>query len=394
MASRHQTDGVRRHLLVTNDYPPKIGGIQSYLWDLWRRLPGDDVRVLTTPHDGDAAFDAASPHRIDRAPEPWLGPWPWLVGRIDAAARDHGAELVVVDPAVPLGAIAPRLSLPYAVVLHGAEVTVPGRVPGIDRVLRRVLRGAHLWISAGGYPLAEAERCAGLRRPSVLVPPGVDHARFHPLGSSERTAERLARGFGRDDIVIASVNRLVPRKGMHVVIEAMHRLQRRHPDLRAVLAGSGRELDRLRRLADDGPGRIELPGRLDDDDVVRLYGAADLMVMPCSSRWGGLEQEGFGISFLEAAACGLPQIAGRSGGAHEAVDHDVSGLIVDDPTDAGAVARAIEQMVVDPARRARMGAAARRRVLDEFDQDDLAARLAEAIDEVDLAGAPVSDGAR
>ena len=385
---------MRRHLLVTNDYPPKIGGIQSYLWDLWRRLPGDDVRVMTTPHDGDVAFDAAAPHRIDRSPEPWLGPWPWLVGRIDAAASGHRAELIVVDPAVPLGAIAPRLALPYAVVLHGAEVTVPGRVPGADRVLRRVLRGAHLWICAGGYPLAEAERCAGLRRPSVLVPPGVDHGRFAPLQPAARTAERLSRGFAGDDVVIASVNRLVPRKGMHVVIEAIHRLHRDHPNLRAVLAGSGRELNRLRRLAEAGPGRIELPGRLDDDEVVRLYGAADLMVMPCGSRWGGLEQEGFGISFLEAAACGLPQVAGRSGGAHEAVEHDVTGLVVDDPTDVGAVARAIEQLVVDPELRERMGTAARRRVLDEFDQEALAVRLAEAIDTIDLDRSPTSDVTR
>ncbi len=374
---------------MTNDYPPKIGGIQTYLWDLWRRLPADDVRVLTTPHRDAAAFDAAAPHRIDRAVEPWLGPWPWLVPRIDRIAADHDAELVVLDPAVPLGMVGPSLDRPIAVVLHGAEVTIPGRIPGLAPMLRRVLRRSSLWIAAGGYPLDEARRCAGVHRPSVVVPPGVDHTRFRPPSHDERLAWRAEFGFADDDVVIASVNRLVPRKGMHVVIDAVHRLAAEHPGLRAVLGGSGRELERLRRRAGEGPGRVELPGRLDDDAVVRLYGAADLMVMPCSSRWGGLEQEGFGIVFLEGAACGLPTVAGRSGGAHEAVAHDETGLIVDDPTDVGAVAAAIEQLVVDPERRRRLGEAGRRRVLAEFDQDDLAARLGRAIDEVVLPPAGV-----
>jgi phosphatidylinositol alpha-1,6-mannosyltransferase len=118
-----------KHLLVTNDFPPKIGGIQSLLWEWWRRLPPDRFAVLTTPYRGTAEWDAQQPFEIQRVREPVLLPHPLTIRRIDDMARRVGAELVVLDPAVPLGIVGPRLQLPYAVVLHGAEVTVPGRLP-------------------------------------------------------------------------------------------------------------------------------------------------------------------------------------------------------------------------------------------------------------------------
>ena len=108
------------HLLVTNDFPPKVGGIQSYLWELWRRLPPDSFAVYTTPHRGADAFDAAQPFRVIRAPEPVLLPYPWLASRIDRVADEFGADLVVLDPALPLGLVGPSLRHRYGVVLHGA----------------------------------------------------------------------------------------------------------------------------------------------------------------------------------------------------------------------------------------------------------------------------------
>ena len=113
------------HLLVTNDFPPKIGGIQSYLWELWRRLPPESFAVLTTPYAGDTAWDAEQPYRVVRAKEGWLLPLPSLKARIDTLATDIGADLVILDPALPVGALGPKLALPYGVVLHGSEVTVP-----------------------------------------------------------------------------------------------------------------------------------------------------------------------------------------------------------------------------------------------------------------------------
>ena len=140
-----------KHLLVTNDFPPKIGGIQSLLWEWWRRLPPD--RSPCSPARTTApAFDAEQPFRIERTREPVLLPHPWMVRRIDDSPATLGAELVVLDPAVPLGLVGPSLQLPYDVVLHGAEVTVPGRLPGPRQALGNVLRRARHVVAAGEYP--------------------------------------------------------------------------------------------------------------------------------------------------------------------------------------------------------------------------------------------------
>ncbi|MGH9179910.1 MAG: glycosyltransferase, partial [Acidimicrobiales bacterium] len=180
------------HLLVTNDFPPKVGGIQSYLWELWHRLPAEEVTVLAAAHRDAAAFDAAQPYRVVRARQPVLLPTPGLVGRVNALARDVAASVVVLDPALPLGLVGPRLELPYAVVLHGAEVTVPGRLPGARAALASVLAGAAHLVAAGGYPADEARRAAGRRPlpPVTVVPPGVDGERFRPLAADERAKAR------------------------------------------------------------------------------------------------------------------------------------------------------------------------------------------------------------
>lgn len=375
---------MRRHLLVTNDFPPKIGGIQNYLWELWRRLPEGTATVYTTPYAGTAGFDACQPFAIERSPEPWLIPYPWLASRVRRLAEESESELVLFDPAIPVGLIGPRLGIPYGVVLHGAEVTIPGRLPGLRHVLGPTLRGASLVVSAGQYALTEAERCAGRDLPSVVIPPGVDSNRFQPLAVERRAAVRDRHGIGNEDVLIATVSRLVPRKGMDTLVKAAAEVQRRRVgsdlNLRVIIGGNGREAGHLADLVTRTGAPVDLVGRLSDPDVAELYGAADLMAMLCNERWFGLEQEGFGIVFLEAAAAGIPQIAGRSGGAHEAVEHEVTGLIVDDPQDVAATADAIERMMDDPEARKKMGQAARRRAVDRFDYATLAHTLQEAIE--------------
>ncbi len=334
---------------------------------------------MTTPYAGTAAFDAAAPIRIERSPEPVLIPYPWLRSRIRERAAETGAEIVVFDPAVPLGAIGPFLGMPYGVVLHGAEVTIPARLVGSRSVLRRVLDDASLVISAGGYALAEAERCVGQSLPSVIIPPGVDTDRFHPPSPSERAEARLRFGLDHDDVVISSVNRLVPRKGIDVLVEAVSRLALARPNVRLVIGGTGREDQRLRELATKLNAPAQFLGRLDDAEVPLLYAASDVMAMMCHDRWWGLEQEGFGIVFLEAAACGIPQVAGASGGAAEAVLPGATGIVVDEPRNVSHVMRSLAQLIDDPSLRARMGRAARDRVVREFGYEQLSRELEQAI---------------
>jgi phosphatidylinositol alpha-1,6-mannosyltransferase len=376
---------VKRHLLVTNDFPPKVGGIQNYLWDLWSRLdPASFVVLTATSDNGAASFDAAQAARgvrIERVPGSILFfPSPQVHRDIDDCVRRHGIDLVLLDPALPLGLLGPHLGVPYGVILHGAEVTVPGRLPGARAALARVLRDASIVVSAGRYPAAEGRRVApDLATPFVEVPPGIDTGAVAPLTAPQRRAARARLGLPSAAPLLASVSRLVPRKGMDVLIEAANRLAPSYPDLVVAIGGDGRERRHIERLAAASLVDVRVLGRVSDDERAALLGAADVFVMACRNRWGGLEQEGFGIVFLEAAAVGVPQVAGESGGAPEAVLDGVTGLVVDDPSDPGAVAEAIRTLLADPALRRRMGRAARTRVQESFDTQVLASRLAGAL---------------
>ena len=368
-----------KHLLVTNDFPPKTGGIQTYLWELWRRLPTDSFAVLTTPYAGAEEWDAAQPYRVERTRMPVLFPVPPLVAHINSLARETDADLVLLDPALPLGLVGPRLDRPYGLVLHGAEITVPGRLPGSTQLLGAVLRGAELIIAAGGYPAAEAEHAAGRTLPITVVPPGVDTERFQPLTVDERVRARQRWAVAPDAPLVVSASRLVPRKGMDVLIEASAMLRAEHPDLRVLIGGKGRDRGRLDRLVTRTGAPVDLVGFVADDELPGFYGCADVYAMLCRNRWGGLEQEGFGIVFVEAAATAVAQIAGASGGSAEAVEDGVTGLVVDRPDDVEDVAAALSRLLRDDAERGRMGIAARKRSVAEFGYDVLARRLGDAL---------------
>lgn len=368
-----------RHLLVTNDFPPKTGGIQSYLWELWRRLPPGSATVLTTPHGGSEALDAAQPFRVERSRERVLLPTPSLRRRIDRLAAEVDATIVLLDPALPLGVLGPSLERPYGLVVHGAEVAIPGRLPGTGALLGHVVRGAALVVAAGGYPAAEATRAARATVPTVIVPPGVDTRRFHPLDADERATTRQRLGLDPAATVVLGLSRLVPRKGFDRLIDAVGRLAPAHPGLVLAIAGRGRDRARLERRAERRSAPVRFLGRVSDDDLPLVHGSADVFAMICRNRWLGLEQEGFGIVFLEAAACGVAQVAGASGGSHEAVVDGVTGVVVRRPRSVADVTRALAPLLDHPERRDRLGCAARARVVDELTYDALAGRLAAAI---------------
>ena len=345
---------VVKHLLVTNDFPPKIGGIQNLLYEWWRRLPSESFAVLTSPYSGSKQFDAAQSFEIRRTREPVLLPHPLMVRKINKMAKQFGAELVVLDPALPLGLIGPNLNLPYAVVLHGAEIVVPGRLPVVSRLLARVLNNAELIIASGSYPAAEASRvCRSSKRIEVITP-GVDIQRFKVLSSEQRVEARKQFGVAEDAELIVGISRLI-------------------------VGGDGRDRARLERIARELMSPTTFLGRVSDDDLPKLYGCADINAMLCRSRWMGLEQEGFGIVFAEAAACGVPQIAGRSGGASDAVDHDITGLIVEDPTRVDDVVSSLRRLLVDKSQLLKMGQASRLRAENLFDYDKLALKLGQVL---------------
>jgi phosphatidylinositol alpha-1,6-mannosyltransferase len=384
-----------RHLLVTNDYLPKTGGIQVYLHELWRRLDSGRAVVLTaSSHESSAVFDESSDVVVERVPASTLFFPSWRAYRaIEAAIERHQPELVLLDPAWPLGLLGPRLSRPYGVILHGAEVTIPSRIPLVASSLRYVLRRATVAICAGPFPESEARRNAAERLcPVIQIPPGADTSRFQPIDDEARREVRASLGRRDDEFLIASWSRLVPRKGFDTLIRASAQLSSEFPHLRVIIGGDGRDRARLERLAQKLRAPVTFLGHVDDSQQPKWIAACDLMVMDCRSRWFGLEQEGFGIVFIEAAATGLAQIAGRSGGSHDAVRSGETGVIVDNPRSVNDLAHAIATLMRDDEQRLRLASralvVARRdgawdhlanelsRQLEPFDHERRAATLA------------------
>jgi phosphatidylinositol alpha-1,6-mannosyltransferase len=367
-----------RHLLVTNDFPPKVGGIQVYLHELWRRLePGRGVVLTAASHLDAGAFDQHAEVIIERVDSRTLFlPTPRSLAAIEAAIARHQPDLVLLDPAWPLGLLGPRLSRPYGVVLHGAEVTIPARLPFVASSLRYVLRHASVAICAGSYPEAEARRNAAEHMPPVIqVPPGVDTSKFRPLDPSRRDAVRSALGLPVDGLLVSSYSRLVPRKGMDTLLRASVQLRETFPDLHLAIGGAGRDRTRLERLASKLDAPVTFLGRVPDGLLSDWLGASDLMVMDCRSRWLGLEQEGFGIVFVEAAASGVAQIAGRSGGSDEAVLNGLTGEVVANSRSARALAGSMKSLLINPELRHEYAANARTLAVTRFDWDILAATL-------------------
>jgi phosphatidylinositol alpha-1,6-mannosyltransferase len=207
----------------------------------------------------------------------------------------------------------------------------------------------------------------------------VDPGRFHPLAGDERARARARLGLPADARLVASVSRLVPRKGMDTLIDAAALLAPDRPDLVVAIAGQGRDRARLARRIAATRAPVRLTGPVGEEEKALLYGSADVFALLCRSRWIGFEQEGFGAVFLEAAAAGVPQVAGRSGGTAEAVLDATTGVVVDHPADARSAAAALAGLLDDPARRERLGRAARVRVETELNYDRLVDTLAEAL---------------
>ncbi len=371
----------KHHLLVTNDFPPKVGGIQSYLWELWSRMPPGYCSVLAPSYPGCAEFDEASPIPIFRSSSKVLLPTPKILGEVKLLASQVGADLVLLDPALPLGAIGPFLGVDYGLVVHGAEVAIPSKIAGLSAGLKAVVKSASVVVAAGGYPAQEiANVDPSSKARTVVIPPGVDASKFVPSDDAEKLAVRRNFGLADYEPLIVSVSRLVPRKGMDKLIVASARLKGAFPGLGVAIAGAGRDASRLRAMAKLYKAPVEFVGKVSDQDLAGFYGCGDLFVMDCRSRWGGLEQEGFGIVFLEAASCGIAQVAGKSGGSFEAVEDGMSGAVVSNPAKATELTEAIGTLLSNRESLVKMGEYSRQRAVNEFNYPKLAADLIEGLE--------------
>jgi phosphatidylinositol alpha-1,6-mannosyltransferase len=366
--------------VVTNDYPPRVGGVQQYVWNLVRSLPADRVEVLAPRWEGWRAHDAEEPVVIHRWPATSIWPTDDVARRVGSMVAERGFERVLFGHGL-LAAIGPRARVPYVALTHGWEVWL-ARTPGLAAVLRGGLRGASAVTAVSRFTELRIRRSLGLREPFHLVYPGVDPDRFRP--DVDGSAVRAELGVDGARVVLC-VSRLVPRKGQDALIRGMGLLRTLVPEAVLVIAGGGPDRARLEGLAGEAPpGSVVFTGEVPDADLPAHYAACDVFAMPCRSRWMGLEVEGFGIVFLEAGATRKPAVAGRSGGADEAVEDGTTGLLVEGG-EPKAVALAVSQLLTDAQRAERFGRAGRARVEREFTWARQAGRVAELLRAADRA---------
>ena len=364
---------MRRTLLVTNDFPPRPGGIQSYLHALATRLPADSLVVYAPKWKGAAEFDAAQPFPVVRHPTSLMLPTPDVLRRARDIARAESCEAAWFGAAAPLALLAPSLGLSRAVACtHGHEVGW-SMLPVARQALRAIGSGVDVVTYVSRYTRSRFAAAFGPMAALEHLPSGVDTDLYRP-DPAARAEMRRRYGLG-DRPVIVCVSRLVPRKGQDVLIRALPLIQRKVPDAALLIVGGGPYRGTLEKMAAGvKPGDVVLTGSVQWEELPAHYNAGDVFAMPCRTRGRGLDVEGLGIVYLEASATGLPVIAGRSGGAPETVRDGITGNVVDG-LDVENVAERVAALLADPEMAAKMGRAGREWVSDHWRWDQLAHRL-------------------
>lgn len=367
-----------RTLLVTNDFPPRAGGIQQYLQCLADRLPAGELAVYAPSWPGAAEFDATRGYPVHRHPTSLMLPVPSVARRAVALAREHGATTVWFGAAAPLALLGPHLRRRAGIErvvasTHGHEVGW-SMVPGGREALRRIGRDTDALTVISRYTRGRFAAAFGPEAVLELLPSGIDTDEFRP-DPAARSALRRRYGLGEAPVVTC-VSRLVPRKGQDSLIRVLGHVRARVPGARLLLVGDGPYRDRLRRLAaeHDVAEHVVFTGPVPAGELAAHHAVGDVFALPCRTRGGGLDVEGLGIVLLEAAASGLPVVAGDSGGAPETVCEGHTGHVVPG-RDLDALTDVLAGLLADPDRARAMGAAGRAWMLRDWTWPTLVERL-------------------
>lgn len=379
-----------RTLLVTNDFPPRTGGIQTYLHELARRLPPGELAVYAPAWPGAAEFDAAFPHPVHRHPTSLMLPGPAVARRAAELARFHGARTVWFGAAAPLALLGPGLRRRAGVErvvasTHGHEAGWP-LLPGARQALGRIGADADALTTISCWTRDRTAAAFGPGAALVPLTSGIDTDRFAP-DPAARARLRRRYGLGGAPLLVC-VSRLVRRKGQDVLVRALPRIRGRVPGARLLLVGDGPDGARLHRLAaaEGMAEHVVFTGQVPAAELAAHHAVGDVFALPCRTRRGGLDVEGLGIALLEAAASGLPVVAGAAGGAPETTHAGVTGHVVDGRR-VDAVADAVADLLADPARAAAMGAAGRDRMRRDWTWTSRVATLRGLLDPAAVTGA-------
>jgi len=366
---------------VTNDFPPRPGGIQNYLDSLARRLPSDDLVVYAPSWSSGSGshpeFDAAAPFEVVRHPTSLMLPTPDVLRRAKEIMRARDCEAVWFGAAAPLALLGAPLRSAGArrivACTHGHEVGW-SMLPGSRQALRRIGDTTDVLTYVSKYTRHRFAAAFGPLAGLEHLPSGVDTALFRP-DPAARAEIRKRHGLG-DRPTVVCVSRLVPRKGQDMLVRALPELRRRVPDVALLLVGGGPYRKRLTTLVRDCDVErdVVFTGSVPWDELPAHYAAGDVFAMPARTRGKGLDVEALGLVYLEASAAGLPVIAGRSGGAPETVLDEVTGHVVDG-RDVDQLVETLAPLLTDPARARKMGEAGRAWVSEQWRWDVLADRF-------------------
>jgi phosphatidylinositol alpha-1,6-mannosyltransferase len=366
-------------LVVTNDFPPRVGGIESFVLAMVQRMDPASVVVHTARQAGDIAFDADLAFPVVRDPSRIMLPTPTITKRSVGIAREMGCDSVWFGASAPLGLMAATLKSKAGVrrtvaTTHGHEVWW-AKTPGTRRLLHRIGETNDVLTYLGEYTRSEIARALSPSAAARMVQltPGVDVEAFNP--SVDGRPVRDLYGLGERPVVVC-VSRLVERKGQDMLIRALPFVQRSVPGAAVLLVGDGPMRERLVRIASElGVAKdVVFAGAKPWAELPPFFAAGDVFCMPTRTRKAGFEVEGLGIVYLEASATGLPVVAGNSGGAPDAVLDGETGAVVDG-TRPEPVAQAVSQLLLDPERASLQGAAGHAWVESTWQWDQLGGRL-------------------
>jgi len=363
----------KKILVITNDFGPRTGGIETFVIGLLERIKGQEVIVFTSAQGDTSEYDQKWLKefgiQVIRDRSKILLPSMRVTKKAKEIVRLHNIEVIVFGAAAPLALMAPALrksGVKKVIALtHGHEVWWAKIFP-FNFALKRIGSGVDHLTYLGEFTRNAIAQSLTKKSADAMVKiaPGIDTAHFIPQPDSMH--KRITLGLENKKIII-SVGRLVHRKGQDKLIEAMPQILQKVPNAHLLLVGEGPYRSHLEKLANklSMNHNITFAGRILYNNLPSYLSAADLFAMPSRARFFGLEVEGLGIVYLEASACGIPVVAGNSGGAPDAVIEGVTGLCVDG-TDINQIANAVIDICGDAKRASNMGAAGRNWIVDQW----------------------------
>lgn len=360
-------------LCITNDFGPRAGGIETFVMGLIERAPKGSMIVYTSSQGDTTSYDQGWLQdfgvEVIRDRSKILLPTPRVIRSVKKVIARDSIKQVYFGAAAPLGVMARTLRkkgvMNVVALTHGHEVWWAKLWPFSSAITFIGNNVDHLSY-LGDFTRSEIAKALSPKAKSRLIKiaPGIDTDHFAP----DSTSEQLRKDLGLvDKKVIVSVGRLVHRKGQDILIQSLPAILEKHPTAHVLMVGEGPYRKDLTKMVErlKLSGAVTFIGRIQYKDLPRYICAGDIFAMPSRSRLAGLEVEGLGIVYLEASSCALPVIAGRSGGAPDAVDEGVTGFSVDG-TSPTEVSQAIIKLFDDPISAKAMGAAGRRWIIEKW----------------------------